>query len=77
MLENLGWQPFKKYEITIFKKKSTQNYMAFETKIDGSGSRYSEIIAKNENSTIVIMETQNYIRNKKLKPRKVDEEDIL
>ena len=77
MLKKMGWQPFEKYGITIFKKKSTQEYWALEAKVNGFGHKYSEIVAKNENSTVVIIDIENYVRNKKLKPRKTDEEDIL
>ena len=77
MLKKMGWQPFEKYGITIFKKKSTQEYWALEAKVNGFGHKYSEIVARSESEAVVINLTENYRLNNKLKPRKIDEEDIL
>ena len=77
MLEVMEWQPFKEYGITIFKKKSTQEYLALEAKMNGFGGKYSEIVARSKSEAVVINLTEDYRLNNKLKPRKVDEEDIL
>jgi len=77
MLYEITWQPFAKYGITFYRKKSTKEYFALEEKRTAYGSGYSKQVAKNSLLQVVISEIENYILNKKLRPIETDEEDIL
>lgn len=77
MLEMVTYQPFSRYGIAIWKKRSTKQYTAYEKKVTSSGIGFSKEIAKSALFETVRTEVENYIINKRLVPSKIDEEDIL
>jgi hypothetical protein len=77
MLLAVDWQPFQSYGITIFWKKSQQEYMALEKKRNGFGQTYHEIIAQDPLEAMLRCAVEDYIIENKLRPGKLDEEDIL
>lgn len=77
MLQEVDWQPFKAYGVTIFWKKSQQEYFALKKTVNGFGQSYYEVIAQDPVEPMIRCAVEDYVIENKLKPIKLDEEDIL